>query len=94
MMEVESIQAIANDFCNVTPTIKALADMKAELKRCDRGEEVHLQVDSSRVSLASVVVRYCDLKYQIVTDTLPGSKISHVVCKYEWKTEKASTLGN
>ena len=89
---IEAEEPYPEELCNVKIFIESLYGTDGPLNRCRIGDTVHFQINKTLVSPASVAARYCDFNFQILTDTLPNSGLTHLVCKYKWKWAKESRM--
>lgn len=79
---------VPTELCNLSTQISTMFSDDGPLKGCRNGDVVHFIVDKTRVSPATVAARYCNFTHQIITDTIAGNSLTHVVCKYQWKWAK------
>ncbi len=81
---IEAEEPYPEELCKVMVFIETLFGKDGPLKGCRDGDTAHFQINKTLVSPASVAARYCDFNFQILTDTLPKSGLTHLVCKYKW----------
>jgi hypothetical protein len=85
---IQAEENFPEELCDVMGQITAFFGKDGPLNNCREGDIAHFQIYKTLVSPATVAARYCDFKHQVLTDTLPNSKIAHLVCKYKWKWGK------
>jgi hypothetical protein len=84
------IGANAAELCRVTLLIATVFGADGPLENCKEGDVVRFLVDTSKVSTASLASRYCNFAQQIMTEPVPNSSNTYLVCQYQWKWAKES----
>ena len=76
----ESITAKA---CSVGPLVTKFYLQNFEVKGCEDGDTVHVQVDNTKVARSGVIAVMCDLSKQVLVER--SRTIDHIVCVLELK---------
>ena len=85
ILALTATNAQAASLCKVSSLTDTMFTKNGPLKRCDLGNTVYFQVAHKELSPATVAATHCNFEHQIMTDTVVGNPITHLVCKYQWK---------